>query len=481
MNIADPVLFHSRSQAPHAAMCAPGPGIGLISYGRLGQFIRSIASNAHAQGLVRGDVVALFIEDRILHAAFILGLSRIGITTLSPRATELPAALNVAAAISDKPQPFKNVRRTILLDARWTAGDAPGSGRFDESQSGADTCRIILTSGTTGEPKAVAFSHDMLVARTARHNWAFGSRLPGCSRVFVDPGLGTAIGFLSWLYTLTRGGTVFFRGDDAIETMQAFNLYDVQCMIGSPAALAEFVECYEQAPEFAPRFEVVLSVGGLLLKSLSERVRARICSNVVACYGSTEANIVATAPANAIASTPGAVGYLTPGVIVQIVDRSGHRIPPGAEGIVRISGEFTVGGYLGDTEESRSAFRDGWFYPGDIGSLTEDQLLIVTGRENSVLNVGGDKVSPERVERVLLAFPGVVQAGAFSVLNSSGVEELIAVVVASTFREDALRAHCEHHLPPEFVPRRFLTVNAIPLNEMGKIDRRRLAQFSGPI
>ncbi len=316
----------------------------------------------------------------------------------------------------------------------------------------------------------------MLIERIARHNWTFGSGVPSCSRIFVDPGLGTAIGFLFWLYTLAKGGTVVVRGPDAVETMQAFILYNVQCMVASPAALAEFVGYYEKAPTLTAPLALVLSVGGPLPRSLSERLRARICSNLIACYGSTEANIVATAPAHAIADTPGAVGTVTPGVTVSIVDRSGNPVPAGAEGLVRISGPYTVAGYRGDAEGALTAFRDGWFYPGDIGRLTDDRLLVLSGREKEVLNLGGDKVSPERIEQVLASFAGVRQAAAFAVPNAAGIEELAVAVVAASFDAEALRRHCERELPAALVPALFIQVADIPRNDMGKIDRRRLAE-----
>jgi acyl-CoA synthetase (AMP-forming)/AMP-acid ligase II len=250
-------------------------------------------------------------------------------------------------------------------------------------------------------------------------------------------------------------------------------------MVASPAALAEFVGYYESAPALTAALDVVLSVGGMLSRSLSERVRARVCSNLIACYGSTEANIVATALAHAIAETSGAVGYVTPGVTVGIVDSSGHPLPAGEEGLVRVSGRFTVAGYRGDADESRNAFHDGWFYPGDIGRLTADRLLVLSGRETAVLNLGGDKVSPERIEQALASFPGVQQAVAFAVPNIAGIEELVVAIVTTNFDADALRSHCERELPAAFVPTRFIQVTDIPRSEMGKIDRRRLVELVG--
>jgi acyl-CoA synthetase (AMP-forming)/AMP-acid ligase II len=480
MNIVEPILFHCKAQSPMPAMCAPGHALPLVSYGRLEQFIYNVARNARAQGLGPGNVAALLIEEPILHAAFILGLAYLGVETVSVRSTDLPRELQIDAVIADKPQifkpqVFKNAPRVILADMNWLAGD--GRPMADHAPPAGDACRIVLTSGTTGEPKGVAFSHDMLMERIARHNWTFGSAVPACSRIFVDPGLGTAIGFLFWLYTLAKGGTVVVRGPDAVETMQAFILYNVQCMVASPAALAEFVGYYESAPALTAPLDVVLSVGGLLPRSLSQRVRARICSNLIACYGSTEANIVATAPAHAIADITGAVGTITPGVTVGIVDGSGNTLPAGREGLIRISGRFTVAGYRGDADGARSAFRDGWFYPGDIGSLTADHLLVLTGREKAVLNLGGDKISPERIEQALASCAGLQHAAALAVPNAIGVEELVVAVVTTDFDADALRRHCERELPVGLVPARFIRLADIPRNDMGKVDRKRLADL----
>ncbi len=475
MNIVDLVLFQCRLQPAAAALCAPGADLGLMSYGRLERAIYNIGIQAKSLGLGRGNVVALFVQDQILHAALILGLCRLGIVTLSGRSAELPNEMKIDAVISDTSHPFKNTGRIIRADKSWIEGEG-GPGAQPEGSRGEDLCRIILTSGTTGDPKAVAFSHDMVLARILRHNTVFGSGLPDCSRIFVDLGFATSLGYFFLIYTLARGGTLFFRGSDAAETMQAFGLYKVQAMVAAPAGLAEFLGYYEGASGFPPSFDVVVTGGSLLSGPLSERVRARLCANLISAYGSTEASVVAAAPAHAIAQVEGAVGYVTPGVSVEIVDQSENVLPAGNKGAVRIRSEFAADCYLGDPAESKKAFRDGWFYPGDIGSLTAGRLLVISSREKLVLNVGGDKVNPERIEQVLAAFPGIVRAGAFTVLDVRGIEELCAAVVSpSPIDEQALRAHCERSLPPEFVPRRFLPVREIPLNDMGKIDRWRLA------
>jgi acyl-CoA synthetase (AMP-forming)/AMP-acid ligase II len=140
-----------------------------------------------------------------------------------------------------------------------------------------------------------------------------------------------------------------------------------------------------------------------------------------------------------------------------------------------------VDGYVGNPEATARAFRNGWFYPGDIGSLTAEGMLIIRGREASVLNIGGDKVRPELVEEALAAFAGVDQAAAFIRKNDMDVPELWAALVCRADLDlGALQGHCERRLGQGFVPRGFVRIEQLPLNAAGKVDRHRLAESVRP-
>jgi acyl-CoA synthetase (AMP-forming)/AMP-acid ligase II len=138
-----------------------------------------------------------------------------------------------------------------------------------------------------------------------------------------------------------------------------------------------------------------------------------------------------------------------------------------------------VDGYVGNPDATARAFRNGWFYPGDIGSVTPEGMLIIRGREASVLNIGGDKVKPELVEDALTAFAGVDQAAAFTQKNDMDVPELWAAVVCRPDLDvGALQGHCERQLGQAFVPRHFIRVDSLPLSPAGKVDRHRLAELA---
>ena len=190
--------------------------------------------------------------------------------------------------------------------------------------------------------------------------------------------------------------------------------------------------------------------------------------------------MTAAAFAHEIMGTAGAVGFVTPGTTVQIVDRSGTVLRPGREGLLRIRSDYAVDGYLNSPEETTQAFRDGWFYPGDIGALDEDELLVITGREQTTLNIGGDKINPEAIERVLAAFDGVREAGVFSLPNEFGNNEICAAVVCEGKPdEQKLKAYCAAHLALHSVPSRIFFASRLPRNEMGKIDRVHLPSIAG--
>jgi acyl-CoA synthetase (AMP-forming)/AMP-acid ligase II len=478
LNIVDSILAHCRFQPDAPALCAPGAQHATIAYGQLAGLINNVARHAGRVGLRSGDTVALYVADPMAQAVLTLGLAKAAIITISGRGPDLPPDLEVDAILADIEGGLPSGKRVIQADARWMDGDgSPFHGR----PSGADeTCRIVFTSGTTGAPKAVAFSHRMVVERIARFDYLAGSLLPASHRACLDLGFSTSLGYLFLIYALTRGGLIILPGPGYENVANACELYGADAWVGSPGGLVKVLDHYEKQPDRRCGFRGMVSGGSFLAKSLSERVRARLCANLVSAYGSTETNMVATAPAFLTANIPGAVGHLTPGMVVEPVDENDRPVGDRGEGLIRIRGPYNVKEYIAAPEETARAFREGWFYPGDIGRVTRDNLLIITGRRKAVMNIGGDKISPETIEATLAAYPGIDQAGVISVPNAYGIEEIWAAVASrEAINEERLRAYCQGLLPPAFMPRRIVRLEAVPLNEMGKVDRRLLAELLG--
>jgi len=477
MNVVDPILFQAKCQPEAPALCAQG--VDVVSYARLVAQMNNVARRALASGLKRGAVAALSIEQPMLHAAVILGLTHAGIIPVSVAMYKPPTGLQIDAVLGNTNYPFALAARHLALDHSWLMGDGAPIERTRQPRSESeDICRIVLTSGTAGDPKAVALSHTMVTARNARFEYVLGNRFPTFSRVYMHMGLAAALGYQFLIHLLGRGGTVFFRGEDIQNTLRAFEVFRIQGMLATPTTLSELLKLCDRHPAIDIHLDTIVSGGSLLPRALVERVRPRLCAHLVTGYGSTETAISATAPAHRIAPIEGAAGYVTPGMRFEIVDEADRPVAPGGEGIVRIASEFAVDRYIDDPVESAEVFRDGWFYPGDIGALTADNLLIISGRRNSVLNAGGGKFLAEKVEAALMSFKGVSEAAVFMATSAQGVEEVWAGIVCSEkVDSESLRAHCRPRMPAVFVPAHIVTLDALPINATGKLDRPRLKEM----
>jgi acyl-CoA synthetase (AMP-forming)/AMP-acid ligase II len=476
MNIVEPILFQARHQPEAPALCTQGDDV--VSYGRLRAQMNNIARRALSFGLRRGNIVALSIANPLHHTAVILGVTQVGIVPMTVGPNPPPPGLKVDAVIKSNAYNFAPAARHLQFDFTWITGEeAPIEGLRQSGSEGDEICRIIMTSGTTGESKAVGLSHDVATARIARFDFLTGRGLPRCSRVYLNMPLGSARGFYSLGYVLGRGGTLFFRGDSLEDTLRSFEMFRVEAMMATPTTLVQILKACDRFPEIEVHFDTIVSGGSQLPRPLMERVWPRLCTNLVTVYGATETALAATAPAPRIAHVPGAVGYVAPGVRVEIVDQADNPLPDGSEGIVRIASECGVDRYIDDPEESAKVFRAGWFYPGDLGSLTPDKLLIISGRQRDLLNVGGAKLAPTRIEAILVAYQGVSAAAVFSATSKLGVEEVWAAVVCDEpVDSEKLRAYCRERMPPIFVPVHIVPVDTLAANEMGKLNRGKIRE-----
>ena len=477
MNIVDPILFQCRMNAEQPAICAPGDRLEPLTYARMGFALNSVTRTVLQFGFKPGDIVGVLLNDKIFHIVLTLALARIGVVTVSCRGRSLPKELGAVAIFVDSLGPVENVDRIIFAEGPWLMGDgSPVSPNF--VANGDELCRIILTSGSTGSAKGVAFSHRKLFEKNARLDYTRLDRWSRSSRMFCDLGLSSSLGFYYVLYMLGRGGMIMVMGKDTIGTLQSLNLFQTQNMATSPYGLAQFLKFYESQPTFGCNFDHILVAGGALTKQLAARAWARMSLNLITTYGAAETGAVASGDARVTTNVPGAVGFVLPDAQAEIVDASDRQLPRGKEGIVRVRTVQMAECYLGDPTASARHFRDGWFYPGDVGYLREDNLLVVTGRQESLLNVGGDKISPEIVEEVLASFPAVADAAVLDMPNELGIEEIHAMIVTHGPVDDAtLRTYCEQRLQHIFIPVRFIKVERIPRNDMAKIERGKLLQL----
>ena len=288
-----------------------------------------------------------------------------------------------------------------------TSSGAPIETSPSGSLASDKTCRIVLTSGTTGDPEgdcpdpphgdgeecALRICPGQPVSGPLAHLHEYG------------PCRGARLSVPD-LYP-RRGGTIYFAGD-SLET---------RCARLRSSALRP---CWRRRPRLPSCSRLVTNIHRSRFTS-PPSCRAEACclthcssASGRACARTSSPDMARPRPPSAqrrrrtkSRHIPGAAGYVTPGIRIEIVDEMDRAVPAGVEGIVRIASEFGVDRYIDDPIESAQVFRDGWFYPRrSRGSLTSDNLLMISGRQNDVLNAGGGKMAAEKVEAAVLSCKG---------------------------------------------------------------------------
>ncbi len=452
----------------------------VISYEELVVRIRAARQYFADNGLKSGEIVALNVHEPISHCCCMVAAMASGIATLSLAGNRpiLPEGVAIDALLSDHKIELETEIKRLAVAPNWLKDIEVGTGASPPAgEKKPDVlARIICTSGTTGAQKAVPFTEEQLMKRAWGH--VVGLRAPGGpSKTLGMMGLASGAGFTNMMLVLMTGGTLMLVPGMA-QLSRFSSLYRMDRVIASTAQLIGMLRAQDSdSADFSGISSMVVG-GSHIPRSIAKRARA-ICRNIICLYGSTEVGVVATALAQTTIKEQSSVGYVAPGVQLEIVDERGKKLGFGSEGIIRVKAPGAPNRYLNDDKASAEVFRDGWFYPGDIGSLTDEGLLYVSGRVSERINAGGVKVAPSVIEDIISMRPEVLDVGAFEYVNPEGISEIAVAIVPheNISRENFDRAELRKYFRTELrekTPRRWMIVKEIPRSEQGKIDRAQL-------
>ena len=467
MNVTEPIRAHAERTPDAPAYLRTRHGT--YSYRRYDAMLDTIAWRALNAGLVPGQRVALSFEREFPFLAVLLALARVGIASVR---ADAPGQRCDAYVVS-RGGGAAPAGPTLRVDASWfepTSESRPAPMR----QGGDLECHRFMTSGTTGSPKVVAMTHDDVVARIERRLGA--AALPEPPRMLSMVPVRASYGFQASLAALWSGGALV-EPVKIEELAGEIDRHRVTWLVAPPGVLAPLVSHLGPAQAPFPSLERLEVSGSVLSEHLAELAAARVCRNVIVMYGSTETGIVAQAPFAELAGVKDAVGRVLRGVDVEIVDERGQPLPPGADGILRVRAPGGARRYE-DDDAATPAFRDGWFYSGDLGMLAADGTLVVRGRADERLNVGGSKITPEEVESVVMKLPGIDDVAAFTIGSPAGIDRVaLAIVAGPAFDFQVFKARCGEELGM-FSPGLVLRMQAIPRNANGKVERASLQRLA---
>lgn len=472
MNLVKLVVYNARRHEQNPAVASP---TGVATYAMLMATVASAVRGIEALGLKRGDLTVVDIRSPIQHIALLYALALLGIRSASVGTAYVTehSGPRPTMFLTDRAKSAPEDLPVQVLDAKWFAYNEktpvdyaallalPGFADPDE------VFRYMYSSGTTGRPKCVGLTGRTLEARAARSAFEMPYQAksgPSLSTMGFSTVLGTLIPYM----THTNGGLLCFGSGAA--ALQMIRTFGVSYLAGSVGQLQEVVRALRGAPP-PPTLRTVFPVGSAIPRALLVELRARLASHVYGTYNSTEMGRITVFEAEDMARGPGAVGYVAPTVQVELVDGAGKPVPRGMDGAIRVrSAELAV--YVDDDGRTVPITdANGWFYPGDVGHLEGDGMLMVTGRTSEVINLGGMQFAPEMVEEVLRLDARFTDLAVTSVTDDGGTEHIWAAVVApAPFDEKAVLDAARARLN-ERTPRRLIVVDKIPRNENGKVMR----------
>jgi acyl-coenzyme A synthetase/AMP-(fatty) acid ligase len=469
VSFIDAVLFHA-TKAPHSP--AIGLESGVLTYGQLADAIHAATASCEKAGLRPGSLAGLIIADPVWHICLIAALYRLGVASVSLSAEEAKifAAGDLGAVLHDGTAPEGFAGSILKVDPSWFTQRAPAMRGGDNAFRMHDLCRVALSSGTTGTPKPIAMDSRILWHRLV--TYSFRGRFASSDRIYCGPQLRSHFGFAIAFSALIYGKMVCFS-NSAGTSIPVMSYYKADLAILSVFQLNGITDVLTKNYGSLGGLREIQAGGALISDVLLQRARACVSAEIVSTYASTEAGTVAYAPVEVLgeARGEGAVGFVVPWASVEIHDDEGKRVPAGRDGNIVVN---TLGLAPVYSAGMRQVTAPASFTPGDFGRLLNNGMLVVAGRSTELINVGGNKISPDRFENILLQCAGVKDAAVFTVDIKSALPQVWAAIVAdSTVSIAEVMKRC-FSAPMIGAPTVLRVVPAIPRNSAGKILRDQL-------
>lgn len=338
-----------------------------------------------------------------------------------------------------------------------------------------DVACMVYTSGTTGRSKGAMLTHRGIAsnARALHAIWRFrpGDVLLHSLPIFHIHGL-----FVALHCAMLNASEVLFLARSDVEQIRS-SLPHATVMMGVPTHYTRLLADPDFGAADCQTIRLFTCGSAPLSEPVFHEFISRTGHTICERYGMTEAGIIASNPPEG-QRIAGTVGYALPDMEMRIADEKDEPLEAGEIGEVQIRGPHLFPGYWGlDDKTAEAHTGDGFFRTGDIGSLAPDGRLTLAGRSTDMIISGGYNVYPKEVELLLEQQPGVVESAVVGLAHPDFGEAVAAFVVADdAVTEEELEAAVEEKLANYKRPKRYVFLNTLPRNTMGKVQKAQLRE-----
>jgi long-chain acyl-CoA synthetase len=388
--------------------------------------------------------------------------------------------------------------KTLLLPATPNTGSSPHYESLLNTATAApmfenhedDDAVIIYTGGTTGRPKGVKLSHRNIVTNALQLGWAFKPR-DNDVYLHVAPMFHSAE-FLSNPFFVSGAVQVYLPKFSARNVLQTIQDHGVTSTLLTPTMIILLL----QEPSFdsydiTSLRQIIYGSAPMAAQWIRKAMQRFAGVEFIQSYGLTETAPILTTlgmDEHQLAVETGelrllhSVGRQLPGVGLKIVDINGNEATCGEAGEVVVRAPNVAKGYLNRPDATAEAFRDGWFFTGDIGRLDERGYLYLLDRKKDLIITGSELVFSLEVESVLYQHPKVHECAVVGIPDETYGEALLAAVVpkpGETLTKEELIEFCRGKIGGYKIPRHYEFLEELPKSAMNKVLKVELRRKYG--
>jgi long-chain acyl-CoA synthetase len=479
-------------------------GMSQLGYGQLDRAVAGLAADLVDRGLVPGDRVAVLAGTGLAFPVAAHAVLRAGgvVVPISPSTptTEMAALFRAARVeivlcdVEHEDAAWAGARAydphcgavSVDLDAARSRRDRVAIQSFyrDPAPAPAEWVQpgtpavILFTSGSTGRSKGVVHSHEGLLhnAYAVAHEML---RLgPGDVMLGMLP-LAHSYGLSAVLNACLVAGArlELLPRFDAARAWRLIVSRGITVLTGVPTMYRRLAGHRDATRNTDLRLAVVS--GSACPPAVAREVRLRLGVPLIERYGMTEASPL-TWHLLREDSEPGSLGRPGWGVHIRATSSDGRVLPSGSTGELEVRAPSMLLRYL-DRRDNLDGFHDGWIRTGDLGQVSADGALRLSGRIKDVILRGGYTVAAAEVERAIESHPAVAEAAVVGVLDADMGEEICAAVVLHRGKrvssEDDLAFHVRDRLATWKVPRRWRLVAELPHTPLGKVQKTEVREL----
>jgi acyl-CoA synthetase (AMP-forming)/AMP-acid ligase II len=481
LNVCDGIFHNARRRPLHPAIVERAR---TVTYADLAALVAKTSGHLEAIGVRPGDIVGVALGDDADHIVALLAVAWLGAAIL-PMDVRWTAeekrriAVHFGARLVLVPDGAEQIAaiETVVCDEAWRRDVSAHDGMGAFVRRREQPLLLSLSSGTTGMPKGPLVTHGHTLHRlfiyTISLTFNEADRFMAATPLYFG-----GARYMTMAYLFMGATVVLYPAPYQAEDLAAaVNEKQITSLFLVPTLLRRLLEMPKDSLPLFARLRLLLSSGSSLYPQERRTIMRELCPHFFNFYSSSEGGGISLLRPEHPDAVSLSVGKVVFGAEVEIIDDRHQPVPVGTVGAIRYRGGSVAESYYRNPEESTTAFRDGWYYPGDLGRFDADGFLYLTGRAKDMIIRGGVNIYPAEIEQTLATHPAVTEAAVVGWPSQERGEEVAAFVVCrAAVTEQDLIAHCRGSLAPYKVPRAIFILDQLPKSGLGKVLKPALVQ-----